>query len=160
MFRKIKPSDVGFSWIDDAGNLCTYRENGTIHVQTVNNEPTMTIQSERESCDINKIVAQHLRTGIMTNVRTSPLEYGDFNGTDDYATAQMRIQEADEAFMSLPAELRFRFKNDPAQLIEFLNDENNRAEAIELGLVAPPQDSQIPQGDVTNQPSGVSPEGG
>ena len=46
-----------------------------------------------------------------------------------------RVLAAKTEFESLPAQIRARFQNDPAQLIEFLQDENNRPEAEELGLV-------------------------
>ena len=48
--------------------------------------------------------------------------------------------------MTLPADLRKRFSNDPGQLLSFLENEDNRAEAIKLGLVNAPQDIENPQG--------------
>ena len=36
--------------------------------------------------------------------------------------------------MQLPAKARARFQNDPQQFMEFMNDEENIAEAIKLGL--------------------------
>jgi len=45
--------------------------------------------------------------------------------------------------MRLPADLRARFDNDPAQLIQFLENSDNKDEAIKLGLVNKPED--LPQ---------------
>ena len=45
---------------------------------------------------------------------------------------------ADDAFMALPAAVRERFNNDPAELVDFVSDVNNRSEAIDLGLIPPP----------------------
>ena len=42
--------------------------------------------------------------------------------------------QAQQSFESLPSELRGRFENDPAKLIDFLSDERNNAEAVKLGL--------------------------
>ncbi len=47
--------------------------------------------------------------------------------------------EAQENFMRLPANIRKRFDNDPAQLIEFINDPNNLDEAINIGLAKEPE---------------------
>ena len=46
------------------------------------------------------------------------------------------VLAAQDEFMELPAQLRARFNNDPALLIDFLEKEENREEAIKLGLVA------------------------
>jgi phage internal scaffolding protein len=46
-----------------------------------------------------------------------------------------RVIAAQDEFEALPAQIRARFDNDPANLIEFLENENNRPEAEELGLV-------------------------
>jgi len=67
----------------------------------------------------------------------SPLSprYGDFTGIGDYHTALNRVIAAQDEFEALPAQIRARFNNDPAELIAFLDDDNNRPEAESLGLV-------------------------
>lgn len=130
---------VGEIWTDSSGNECYYRENGTISVTTINNEPSLAIQSEKDSCDIAKIVAKFQSTGILTNFRQEPPQYGDFTNVCDYATAVQRVQEAENAFMSLDANIRARFKNNPQELLTFLQDDKNRAEAIQLGLIPKPK---------------------
>jgi len=37
--------------------------------------------------------------------------------------------------MALPAQLRVRFDHDPVKLLEFLENDQNRDEAIQLGLI-------------------------
>jgi phage internal scaffolding protein len=138
---------VGEIWFDLAGNECFFRDNGSVSCRTVNNEPSLTIQSEKDACDVNKIVEKCRRTGMMSNVRTDEPRYGDFSTAVDYHDSVFRAQEAQEEFMTLPASLRARFSNDPGQLIDFLSDPNNRLEAINLGLVASPPATQVPQGD-------------
>lgn len=139
---------AGDTWIDHAGNICQLREDGTISCQTINDEPSLTIQSEKDSCDFNLIYQKYVRTGLMSNIRTTPPRYGDFTDASDYHTSVLRAQQAHDEFMLLPASIRARFSNDPGELIGFLADENNRAEAIQLGLIDAPQDSKIPQGDI------------
>lgn len=139
---------VGEVWYDHAGNECVYRENGSLSVRTINKHASKTIQSEKDACDINKIVSKFKATGLMTNVRRDQPQYGDFSDICDFQTAAIRVQDAQEAFMSLPALVRKRFSNDPAELLDFIGKEENRSEAIKLGLIPSPQDSKIPQGEV------------
>ena len=60
------------------------------------------------------------------------------------------VMAADDAFMALPANIRERFNNDPAELVDFVSDDRNRSEAIDLGLVPPPAkpDGVIPSPEV------------
>lgn len=97
-------------------------------------EPTLAQQHFKEECDINYILQQFNITGVLPQNPISP-RYGDFSGISDYHTALNRVIAAQEEFDSLPAQIRARFDNDPAKLIEFLDDEANRPEAEELGLV-------------------------
>ena len=52
----------------------------------------------------------------------------------DYQSSLGKLMQAQQSFESLPSELRAKFENDPAQLISFLSDEKNNAEAVKLGL--------------------------
>lgn len=95
-------------------------------------------QQFKDECDINNILRQFNITGQLPDAPLSP-KYGDFTGISDYKTALDRVIAADEEFMNLPATIRARFENEPAKLIEFLDDASNREEAEKLGLVEPKQ---------------------
>jgi phage internal scaffolding protein len=97
-------------------------------------EPTLAQQHFKEECDINTILQKFSITGILPEAPLSP-RYGDFTGISDYHTALNRVIAAQEEFDGLPAPIRARFDNDPSKLIEFLEDDKNRPEAEELGLV-------------------------
>jgi len=97
-------------------------------------EPSLAQQHFKDECDINNILRQFNITGLLPESPISP-QYGDFTGIGDYHTALNKVIAAQDEFDSLPAQIRARFDNDPASLIEFLNDEANRPEAEELGLV-------------------------
>jgi len=105
-------------------------------------------QHFKDECDINNILRQFNITGLLPEAAISP-QYGDFTGVVDYHTALNQVIAAEDEFMSLPATLRARFENDPAQLIEFLDKPENKDEAIKLGLVNPsvelPQVVEVPQ---------------
>jgi len=97
-------------------------------------EPSLAQQHFKDECDINNILRQFNITGLLPEQPLSP-RYGDFSGIGDYHTALNRVIAAQDEFEALPAQIRARFNNDPAQLIEFLENSDNRPEAEELGLV-------------------------
>jgi phage internal scaffolding protein len=105
-------------------------------------DATLTQQHFKDECDINNILRQFNITGQLPENTLSP-RYGDFTGISDYQTALNQVIAAEDEFMRLPADLRARFENDPAQLIEFLENSDNKDEAIKLGLVDKPV--ELPQ---------------
>jgi phage internal scaffolding protein len=118
-------------------------------------EQSLAQQQFKDECDINNILRQFNITGQLPDTPLSP-KYGDFSGISDYKTALDRVIAADEEFMNLPAQLRARFDNDAANLISFLENDQNRAEAEKLGLVEPKQDlNNVPPVEASN----TSPEG-
>lgn len=137
-----------YDFLDAAGNHCIRRSNGTLRVISANNQPSMTIQSEKDFCDINKIVSRFKTTGLMTNLAKGLPQQGDFTQVTDYHSALNQVIAAQDAFMALPAAVRKRFANDPGQLLSFVEDPQNRAEAIQLGLITSSQASEVPQEEV------------
>jgi phage internal scaffolding protein len=113
-------------------------------------EPSLAQQQFKDECDINNILRQFNITGQLPDTPLSP-KYGDFTGISDYKTALDRVIAADEEFMNLPATIRARFDNDAANLIEFLENDQNRSEAEKLGLVEPKEDFQsVPPVEANN----------
>ena len=99
-------------------------------------EPTRAQQHHKDECDINVILERFGKTGQLP-VNAISGTYGDFSGVHDYHTALNTLIAAESEFDSLPANIRKQFANEPANLIEFLNDPKNKDQAIELGLVNP-----------------------
>jgi len=99
-------------------------------------EPSLTQQHFKDETDINNILRQFNITGLLPEAPLSP-RYGDFTGIVDYHSALNAVIAAEDDFMTLPAQLRARFENDPAQLIEFLDNSANYDEAVKLGLIDP-----------------------
>lgn len=118
--------------------------------------PTMTQQHFKDECDINVIVDRYKVTGVLGDpLDTRTPVYGDFSSMPEFIDAQNIIARASEQFASLPSDVRKRFDNNPALMLEFLQDENNREEAVKLGLVNPVisaanLDTNIPTGSVDN----------
>jgi phage internal scaffolding protein len=97
-------------------------------------EPTRAQQHHKDECDINVILERFGKTGQLP-VNAISGTYGDFSGVHDYHTALNAIIASEHEFAALPAKIRNRFANDPANLINFLEDPSNKAEAESLGLI-------------------------
>lgn len=104
-------------------------------------EPSVTKQSFKDECDVNRIVSKFHRTGLIDFVNSNQPRYGDVTPID-YQEALNTVATAQEMFVQLPASLRKRFGNSPEELLAFVQNPENDAEAIKLGLKTPiPVDS-------------------
>ena len=100
--------------------------------------PSKTQQQFKEECDVNNILRNYVSTGVLTHVNEREPIYGDFTEVPkDYGEMINLIHESEEKFASLPSDIRKRFDENPANMINFLQDEKNMDEAIKLGLVKP-----------------------
>lgn len=97
-------------------------------------DPSLTDQSQKDDVDINNIMQKFGITGHIPETAQNA-SYGDFTQAVDYHTAMNQIIAAQSDFMQLPADIRKEFNNDPSEIIEFLNNPENRDKAIEMGLV-------------------------
>ncbi len=93
-----------------------------------------TKQSFAEESNINLIMAKYEKTGMLDHFNEHQGEYADFIGASDYHTSMNLIREAGEAFMTIPAGVRAKFANDPAQFLAFVQDAENLDQMVEMGL--------------------------
>lgn len=117
-------------------------------------EPSMTQQHFKDECDINQIMAKYQKTGVLfdplTQSHRQPL-FDDFSELGDFLDHQNAVIEAESRFMGLPSSLRARFNNSPAELLQWLQNPENRKEAGELGLMQKVKDSVVIQPDLPIQ---------
>jgi len=121
------------------------RANGTKRVMTINTFPSQTDESFGPDCDINTIYKKWMKTGDDSILKQRQGQYLDLTSIPDYATALNTIQQANDEFMSLPAELRKKFANDPQEFITFLKNPDNDAEAVKLGLKEYQKPEPVPE---------------
>lgn len=97
----------------------------------------LTHQSFKDECDINTIMGRYLKTGVLPeNLTQREAQYLDVSDID-FQNAANLVAGAKSLFEQLPSSIRNRFENDPAKLLAFTSDENNRREAAEMGLLGP-----------------------
>lgn len=93
-------------------------------------------QSFAEEADINQIMYRFGVSGqLPQNVRMPT--YDDFSEVNDFQSAMNALVSARESFDAMPANVRARFHNDPAEFVEFCSDVANRDEARKMGLLVP-----------------------
>lgn len=110
--------------------------------QTSFSSDSRTKQSFKAECDVNNIMKRYIKTGMIEFTNRNEPKYGDVTGVT-FQNAMDIIAAARGMFHELPARVRDRFQNDPAQFLDFVNNPNNRDEARELGLLKP--ESEAPQ---------------
>lgn len=95
---------------------------------------SLTKQSFKQDCDINNIMRQFERTGIIDHVNKFAGNYGHMPSEIDYQAACNQMITAQNMFDSLPSKIRQHFHNDPAKFLAAASDPERREEMIELGL--------------------------
>lgn len=110
---------------------------------------SMTKQSHKDESDINFIMKKYTQTGFLNPALLRDADYLDV-GELSFQEAMNIVVSAQDNFDQLPASLRKRFGNDPAQFLDFIGDEANIDEMRELGL--------IPQENVSQSESEPSSE--
>lgn len=117
-------------------------------------DASLTQQHFKEECDINVILQRAAQTGELPLPAKKGV-YGDFSNIPSYQDAFNIVMNAQKLFMELPWELRERFGNNPEQMVLFLNNPQNRDEAIKLGLVKAPESK--PEASITKTSSDATP---
>lgn len=128
------------------------RKDGSIRVYTQNDEPDMCQQSFKDECDINNIVKRYIDvTGKEPNV---PLDgvINDFTGIGNMSLDEIQnaMIEKKMAYDGLPPKLKKRFNGDIVKMMAFINDPDNHAECVALGLYENKKSESKPIKDDSN----------
>ena len=116
-------------------------------------EPTLTVQSEAENCDIN-VILQRFGQGVPPPINSRPPLEIEWDSAGSFQESMNLVVKAREAFMEVPANVRARFHNDPQEYLDFIYDDSNYDEALRLGLIPQPSepiDSSIGEDGSTSE---------
>lgn len=95
-----------------------------------------TEQSHKAACDVNKIVARALKSGVLPVRNSATPMFGDFSNMD-FQDIQNKVVAANALFNSLDASIRAKFSNNVVALLNWVADPVNADEARSLGLLPP-----------------------
>jgi len=113
-------------------------------VQFITTGTSKVDQSQRDTTDINKIVARAKRTGHFPQTGRQPF-YADVSHVGSLLDSYEVVQRAEVAFSQLPAQVRRDMDNDPRNLESWLSDPKNLDQAVQHGLLTrPPEASPEP----------------
>lgn len=100
----------------------------------------MTVQSEKDNCDINVIMNRYATCGTPLPYRNDGVQpvYADVSELGDYMENYQRCKQAEEMFNNLPSAFRKELDNNPANLLPFIQDEKNKERCYEYGLLNKP----------------------
>lgn len=121
--------------------------------------PSMTKQEFKHECDINNVIKQfkphHMHQMLVANLASGM--YADLPDSVDYQEALHLVEEAKRQFLSVPAKVRERFGQDPAEFLAFTQDPANLEELRALGLAKPAEQPPAPLEVVIKGPAQDSP---
>jgi len=95
-------------------------------------------QHMRDECDINVIVERFGVAGRMPTITMPPMQ-GDFSAVSDFQTAVNMVSAAQASFMTLPADVRSQFQNDPGSFVDFVSQADSE-QLRTLGLLRKPEE--------------------
>lgn len=108
-----------------------------------------TKQDFKHECDVNTVMKKYAAMGVkeehLMQMGAIGGSYEDLVGVPtDLQEAYELVGKAEEAFMSVPAEIRKRFDNDPVAYLEFATNRENLEELREMGLAVAPEPEEGP----------------
>ena len=92
----------------------------------------ITEQHHTDTCDINKILAQFMETGIMPQTNANP-QYADVSEVD-FTNMQNQLATAKTLFEELPEQVKARFNNQMHTFLHFAENPDNLPELVDMGL--------------------------
>ncbi|WNK12873.1 MAG: internal scaffolding protein [Microvirus sp.] len=115
-------------------------------------DKSLTQQSGKDDADINVIVERYMRTGVAPQIAMPPLSE-EFHEIFDFRTAMDTVLEAKRSFDALPANVRYKFKNDPAEFVDFCEDPDNLPTLRKWGLAVPEVKEDVRVSGGVNSPA-------
>ena len=91
---------------------------GNENYSELHNDDGLTEQHHAETCDINKILAQFMETGILPTSTNKDPQYGDVS-EHDFQEVQNQLANAKTLFEELPDPVKAQFENKPFKFLQF-----------------------------------------
>ncbi len=112
----------------------TVDSRGKDRVQTVNTDPSETVQSDAHLADIQNILKSYGATG-MEMLDETQMMFADVTSFTDLADAMNQARLAEVEFLKLPSKVREIFDHDVAVWLDSAHDEEKRDALVEAGFI-------------------------
>lgn len=152
---KNEVEEQGYEYVGASLEDCimVFRRVGTTRLRVVNFslKPSLTDQTSKDECDINRIIARHASAGVPLPSNNN--SYHDFSNMPSFHEYVHLKHVALENFANLPDNVRETFNNDPNQFLEEYYNSEYRQRNIDIGI-----HSSVDGGDsnLSDNSSGVS----
>lgn len=134
-----------------------------LQFQSVNDDPSMTVQSDSHLADLNVIMLGYMQEGqgLLDQVEGEYLDVSEFT---DLADALNQAKLAETEFLKLPPKVRGIFNHDVAEWLDTAHDKEKRQALVEAGFLKPTETEETSLsggGDPAGEepPAGGLPEG-
>lgn len=97
-------------------------DTGRLRVQTVNDEESQTVQSDRHRAEMKEILRKYEAVGIIDHLRDVDLEFRDVSEFTDYRDMALQLKDAEARFMSLPSKVRELFNHSVEEYLDAAHD--------------------------------------
>lgn len=110
-----------------------HRFNNT-HRPTVDTGEGLTEQSHKNETDMNYILRDYTRTGLIRHAQKNQGRYDDVS-VQDFHEAMNIVTQSQQMFNELPGQIRARFANNPAEFLSFVQNPANKKEMHDMGIL-------------------------
>lgn len=115
-------------------NVAAIDSRGKKRVQTVNKDPSKTIQSDAHLADITNILKRFGAEG-MEMLDETALTFADISEFTDLADALNQAKVAEIEFLKLPSKVREIFEHDVAVWLDTAHDKDKRDALVQAGFI-------------------------
>ena len=120
---------------------------------TVNDEPSLTLQSEYEGTTIDYYLKRYSATGLFGDPqRQAAARFDDVSEVSDFQTALNKVLEVQRAFGELSAEERRKYGDDPQMWIAHLVEEQQK-HVNPVEPVEPVESKPVPNPELVKTPA-------
>ncbi|AZL82932.1 internal scaffolding protein [Apis mellifera associated microvirus 29] len=109
-------------------------------------EPQVTDQSFKKAVDINNIMKQYEKTGVLPSGNNRQPQFIDTTLIPSLEESFNIVNQAYDLFYQLPATIRKLMDNDASKLEAFLSDPQNHELCLQYGLITKPQETTPTEG--------------
>jgi phage internal scaffolding protein len=122
--------------------------------------PQIVDQSFKKMCDINNIMAQYAKTGMLPHFKQCNPRYIDTTELPNLMEAYDIVKHAQDQFYELPSAVRKAMDHNPANLEQFLSDPENTSFLLKHGVLEDttpkPRENTLTEGDIKNLKGAIS----
>lgn len=112
---------------------------GRPRVQTVFEDESLTVQSDGELTDLNRMMERYKNTGLLDALNKTEAQFMDCTQFSDYADLMRNVKEAEAEFMKLPSKVREIFDHDVVVWLDSAHDKEKRDALVQAGYLKMPE---------------------